>query len=118
MARIRSVHPGLFTDEAFIDACKHATGGISHLYVIQEADNAACKIGHSRNALWRLSDLRSGNHRSLYLRAMWVGQSSEIKAIERDAHLILANKWISGEWFSIYPECAVDAVKSCIGGAF
>src|SRR3546814_16394279 len=66
MARIRSVHPGLWTD-----AAKSTRSGVTHIYVLQEGIDGPCKIGISRNAFWRRQDLQSGNHRDLPLRALF-----------------------------------------------
>src|SRR3546814_5368437 len=78
MARIRSVHPGLWTDEA-----KSTRSGVTHIYVIQEGIDGPCKIGISRNAFWRRQDLQSGNHRRSE------GNTSDLQSLMRIQYAVL-----------------------------
>lgn len=99
MSRIRSVHPGLWTEE-----CRAAGPG-THLYLLQEGDAGPCKVGISRNALWRRADLQSGNPRTLHLRALFIAPDrrdailAEASTLE---HFAVAH--LTGEWLDVGPE--------------
>src|SRR3546814_223065 len=100
MARIRSVHPGLWTDEA-----KSTRSGVTHIYVIQEGIDGPCKIGISRNAFWRRQDLQSGNHRALHLRALFAADDrGHALAAEASALTHFSELYLSGEWLDLSPD--------------
>ena len=95
MSRIRSIHPGLWTDEA------RSSGRFAHVYVVQEGDGGPCKIGIARNAFWRLSDLQVGNWRTIHLRALFTADDRG-DAVQIEAAVLrrFLNDRIGGEWLS------------------
>ncbi|WP_156038085.1 GIY-YIG nuclease family protein [Acidiphilium angustum] len=102
MARIRSVHPGLWSQKS-----RKSESGIWHLYLIQEGESGAVKVGIARNAFWRLSDLQSGNPRKLNMRAIWEADS-RFDAASFEASVLhsfkgdrLTGEWLHAPWESI-----------------
>lgn len=100
MARIRSIHPSLWTDEARI-----SRQAITHIYIVQEGDDGPCKIGIARNAFWRRSALQSGNHRRLHLRAVYEADDRR-DAIMAEASVLsnFSAYHLSGEWLDVTPD--------------
>ena len=115
MARVRSINPAIFTDEEFEAACAVSHQTLNHLYVVQEEHTGPFKIGRSRNALWRLSDLSSGNWRRLYMRAIWVGDSDSVALLEKQVHQSLSSRRLSGEWFNVSLDEIVETVSDLCG---
>lgn len=86
-------------------------GNWRHLYVVQEGHDGPIKIGIAANAFWRLSELQVGNHRSLHLRAVFVGDDKrDVYAIEQQVHRFLAEYRIGGEWFDYLPDEAIQVI--------
>jgi len=107
MARIRSVHPGLWTDEA-----KCTRLGVTHIYVIQEGDKGPCKVGISRNAFWRRQDLQSGNHRPLHLRALFAADDrGHALVVEASAFTHFSGSYLSGEWLDLSPDVIASFIE-------
>lgn len=106
MSRIRSVHP---------DEWPITTRGLwRHIYVIQEGEDGPVKVGIAANAFLRRNGLQVGNHRRLFVRAVFhVDCRDAAWNLERRVHGELKDRSIGGEWF----ECAPDAVVAIIEGA-
>lgn len=100
MARIRSVHPESWPDEASA-ARYHAW----HIYVLQEDEFGPIKVGLARNAFWRCMDLQVGNPRRLNLRFIWtVDDRLHGLKIESEILQNFVRRRLSGEWLSSSPE--------------
>lgn len=70
------------------------------VYVIQEVETEFLKIGVARNPVYRLSALQGGNPRKLQIAfTLLVKGRERAHVIEFNAHRILAQRKISGEWF-------------------
>lgn len=109
MSRIRSVHPGLWTDAA------RQSGPATHLYVIQEGDDGPCKVGIARNAFWRRQDLQTGNYRHLNLRAVFeADQRSVVIIAEAGVLANFSDQSLSGEWLDVPPDVLIRFIE----GAF
>jgi hypothetical protein len=99
MARIRSIHPGIWTDEAKV------ARAVCHVYVIQEGEDGPCKVGIARNAFWRRMDLQSGNHRPLHIRHVFEATDRRDAILaEAAAHKHFSQYHISGEWIGVEPD--------------
>lgn len=70
-----------------------------YVYVISEGVDGPCKIGFGQNPLARLEACRIGNPRPL--RIAFQCASIRPRYVERIAHVMLAGKRVSGEWFWI-----------------
>lgn len=81
--------------------------GGSHVYVITSANG--CKIGASRDPKSRLVGLRMVHGPDLSLEFV-SERRIDAFVVERIAHLILAGFALGGEWFSVQPSTAVDAI--------
>lgn len=64
------------------------------------------KIGISDNPAVRAKEVR----RSAPVRVVFAQEAPECRRVERKAHLILADRHVGGEWFSVSIEEAVDVV--------
>lgn len=69
----------------------------TNLYVVQEGDDGPLKVGVAGHPVRRLMMLQTGNHRKLYLRAVYEGHESKCVAVER--YILAYFESIGGEWF-------------------
>lgn len=106
MARIRSVHPDNWKEAATV-----AADG-KHLYVLQEEDDGPAKIGVARNAFWRRFDLQVGNHRRLYLRAVYLcADKTTACSVESAVLREFAEHRITGEWMAVNPAEIINYIN-------
>lgn len=90
-----------------------AVARVSHLYVIGETGREVpIKVGRAANALWRLSDLQSGNPRRLELRAVWSAERGVVARVEVVTHARLADREVLGEWFDATAAEAIAIIES------
>lgn len=84
------------------------------VYVIHEiGTDSPVKIGVAVNALLRLSNLQSGNHRRLVLTHVKEFPTEDVaRAVERACHAHAENLCVSGEWFMLTVDSAIDLVNS------
>jgi hypothetical protein len=78
-----------------------------HVYLIQEGDSGAVKIGISRNAFWRRTELQGGNPRRIELRAVYESLSRPHTALVEKAVLRefashrLVGEWMCATWMDV-----------------
>ena len=84
-----------------------------HVYVIKDME--FCKIGHSGDPEDRLRDIMVGSPRAVVLarRYRFPDRAAAI-AVEHEAHRLLAEAWVRGEWFRVEPD---DACRAVVIGA-
>ena len=80
----------------------------SFVYVIRAADGH-CKVGVTKDPAARLATLQTGSATVLSYAFLGV-TPGEGRNIERQAHTLLGDARLTGEWFSVAPELAVSAV--------
>lgn len=85
----------------------------SHVYVIM-AGKSAVKIGKANDPEQRKRDLQTAHYEPLSLFHATKCDIEQVGAIEREAHRILNDSRLSGEWFSVAPEKAVEAVNAAV----
>ena len=85
----------------------------AYVYAIS-AGESAVKIGRAGDPQARLKDLQTSHYQRLILSYARECMPVEAIAVERNVHLALAEKKLSGEWFAI----SVDDAKSAIDGGF
>lgn len=72
---------------------------IHYVYMIQKG-YGSIKIGVSNNPEFRLKQLQTGNHGSLYLIAKFPFESrKEAESMEKDLHVKFQSYRLEGEWF-------------------
>lgn len=107
MARTRNI--------TFVDPIDMPDRGIaftSYLYIVREEDaRKPIKVGRGKNAKWRMSQLQTGNPRTLELVATWSGDPEVIKHLEKGCHKALSDYRLSGEWFDIEPEPVIEMIN-------
>lgn len=81
---------------------------VERIYIAQEADHGAVKIGTSHNPSDRVRVLQVGNPRPLFL----VAWRDVAAGTERRLHRHLSPHLISGEWYEPHPE--VLDVIACV----
>jgi hypothetical protein len=90
-----------------------------HIYII--SDGQFCKIGHSRDPEGRLAQVMTGNPYELELcdKYRFPDRSSAL-AIEAEAHAVLRDLHVRGEWFRVSTQQARTAIElaSAIVGHF
>lgn len=108
MARIRTI-----SDEVWPDYRNGRAQSGYHVYVVQETadDDGALKIGISSNAFWRLSAIRCGNPRTLYMRAVFlVDDRTTALMIEGEVLRRLRDDALVGEWVSTPLSVVIETV--------
>lgn len=83
---------------------------MKYVYVMQSASGLV-KIGVSKNVSARLKSLQASSGLEIKLITTF-GPLSKAIALERAAHVLLADKRELGEWFSVTADEAVKAVSS------
>ena len=85
------------------------------VYIVHEKEcPEVCKIGIAGNAAKRFSALQVGTWRELLLSRTFVfSHEFHAHSVEFAAHELLSSKHSRGEWFSVTPEVAAQAVISC-----
>lgn len=80
-----------------------------HVYVVGPKEDRPVKVGVSVDGLSRLSGLQTGNWVDLYVRkARWAESVADARRLEKMTHDSLRGKNLSGEWFDVTSEEAVD----------
>lgn len=72
------------------------------------------KIGIALNPHGRRSELQVGHHRALNL--YFEAEATDARAVEREAHRRLSDQRLSGEWFDVSPDQAIQVVRAIIAG--
>lgn len=84
-----------------------------HVYVVGPLATTPVKVGIAVDGLARLAGLQTGNWHELYvLKAGWAESVADARQIERDAHKVLQARNLTGEWFSVTAEEAIEAVST------
>lgn len=93
MARIRTIEPTDWKNQ------NEPWGGARcNIYVIQEGDGGAIKVGVAGHPARRMSALQSGNPRPLFLRAVFSGGPRDCCDVEEYVHRHFTARAL-GEWF-------------------
>ena len=79
------------------------------IYVMKEAGSDRVKIGITRSPQTRLAQLQAGCPSRIDY-AFVAPVSGDPRAIEKEAHRMLAGHRLGGEWFDCTPELAIAAV--------
>ncbi len=107
-AKLQQISPA-----KWLDWFDRVPRGCYFLYVVQEGADGPVKVGITYHPVWRLSSLRGGNPRQLFLRAVWqFPAKSDALRIERRVQRDLACYALVGEWFNV----EVQAVCRLIEG--
>ena len=80
------------------------------VYVIS-AETGHVKIGIAGEPASRRKALQNAHYEVLTLRHFVRCTTKEAPVFEREAHLLLSDKWIRGEWFRVSVEDAISAVE-------
>lgn len=107
MARIRSVPPNEWK------AASTWAGQHRQVYVIRE-EGGPCKIGYSRNAFWRLTELQVGNPRKLRVFFVWECDRPTAIMVEGAALIKFEKHIVRGEWI----DADKDDIATFINGTF
>jgi hypothetical protein len=105
MSRIRTIKP-----EFWRPVSQWWNGHDCHLYLVQEGEHGAIKIGVAAHPTRRLSSLQCGNKRRLHLKAVYGGTRKDCLKVER-AVLQFYNGDIDREWIT----CDLEGVVRTIG---
>ncbi len=84
------------------------------LYVIAASPEGPCKLGRSNDPERRLRQLQTGHSEYLRLYYREAVDASEVSAMERAVHKVIAFKRMKGEWFRITVEDAIAEIKHAI----
>lgn len=109
---MRLIPAGRWPEEA-----RASQEAIYHVYVLQEGDDGATKIGIARNAFWRRRDLQSGNPRPLTLRAVYESDREHARRIEAAVLSELSDSRISGEWLDVSPAVVIGIIDRATHGS-
>jgi hypothetical protein len=71
---------------------------LHNLYLVQEGEDGAIKVGIAAHPERRLSALQCGNCRSLQLRAVFAGSLRDCREIERVVLNYFGGRRARGEW--------------------
>jgi hypothetical protein len=83
-----------------------------NVYVIESA-GGMCKIGRATNPAQRMRDLSTGHPYTLTLPHVFeVGEKASV--VECSAHFALAEKRMTGEWFSVSADEAARVIRNII----
>lgn len=86
-----------------------------YVYAMACSDQGPTKIGKATDPEKRLRALKTGNHELRLHHAELVVYGAE--SVERTVHLALRAKHLDGEWFSISPQEAREAIKGAATNA-
>ena len=86
-----------------------AKPGLSNVYVMGSADGPQ-KIGIAKNLRARHGGIQVGNHLEIIVAHTVEVEDAIVKHVERQAHSILEEKRLRGEWFDVSPGEALDAI--------
>jgi hypothetical protein len=83
-----------------------------HLYVIGPKDGRPVKVGVSVDCHSRLAGIQTGNWNDLYvLKTVWTDSVKSARTLERETHRALQRHHLSGEWFDVEADEALESVK-------
>ena len=85
----------------------------TNIYVIGN-DSGIVKVGLASSPKRRLMELQTGHSEPLKLHFISELPQELSAPVERRAHWLLKDKHRSGEWFTVGPSTAIEAVKSAI----
>lgn len=84
-----------------------------HVYVVDD-ETGGCKIGVSAAPYRRLADLQRERDAKLRLIAVCQCPTGRAWTVERQAHRLLADRRLSGEWFDVSAGQAIEAVSRAL----
>lgn len=85
------------------------------IYIIQERDGAALKIGIAHDPRKRLGSIQTGNARPLFIALeKRLGGKGYARKVEYMAHTLLAANRFTGEWFGVSLPVAIQTVHDAI----
>jgi hypothetical protein len=105
--RFLGIRPGISFQPSDLRGRKPPTG-TSYIYVIK-GDHGDVKIGVTKLPKERLAQIQTGSSRKLDY-AFIAPVLGNPYTLEQEAHIILANYRMNGEWFDVPPELAIAAI--------
>lgn len=89
-----------------------------HVYVIGPADGNPVKVGISNYCEKRLAHLQVGNWNPLFVHECgWLETSGAARKLEYKVHRLLEGCHLSGEWFALSADDAIQEVRRVATGA-
>jgi hypothetical protein len=87
-----------------------------HIYVIGPSQKQPCKIGIAVNGYKRLAGIQTGNWAQLFVhKSAWCDSVNDARKVEHFAHLSLRAKHLTGEWFDIDADEALEVIQWSAG---
>lgn len=85
----------------------------AYVYVIAAGEEAV-KVGRARDPKQRLRELQTSHYQRLSIVHVRGFSEVEAAALERRAHQVLAEYRMTGEWFKVKPQTALEAIEAAI----
>jgi hypothetical protein len=98
--------------EQTVKGAQFARPRYREVYVMESS--GLCKVGYTYNAKVRLRSIRSALPQPVRLVRAFLAWRLSAHKVEKEAHRLLAEHRVRGEWFNVTPERACAAVEEAL----